>query len=78
MYETQKKGLIKIGKMWEFPLASITKEDGKTTVNPARWDHKDAAFLLRVLMEMDEARMKREPKEEGDRVNETFIVDDYK
>jgi hypothetical protein len=78
MYQTQKKGLIKIGKMWEYPLASVTKEDGKTTVNPARWDHKDAAFLLRVLIEMDEARKKREPKEEGDLVNETFSVDDYK
>jgi hypothetical protein len=60
-YQTHLRGLDKVDKMLEFPLATITKEtvEGpggeiirKTTVNPARWTFDTPARLARIMFEL--------------------------
>ena len=76
LHRIKKKIIGKVDKMFDLPLTSIIQADGKTTVKPSRWALKDAAPLLSIVLKIDEAAVS-EDGEEGNRIAEEFILDDY-
>jgi hypothetical protein len=64
-------------QMLAFPLAAFTTEDGKTTVQPARWKISDAPALIAAGCKMKEEAMQEVVGKDDERREEEWTAKDY-
>jgi hypothetical protein len=77
-YQRGQKLESKVDKMLDFPLTSIVKEDGKTTIRPARWKMRDVVPMINAASKMIAGAIQQAVGEEGSLVDEEYIISDYK
>ena len=75
-YQIGKKLENKVNKMLEFPLTTITMQDGKTTVRPARWDLRDVVAMMNTASKLIGGAIQKTMGVQGDVVDEEFIFED--
>jgi hypothetical protein len=64
-------------QMLAFPLAAITTDGGKTTVQPARWKISDAPAFIAAGSKMKEEAMQEAVGKSGEECQEQWIFEDY-
>jgi transposase len=77
-YELGQSFKNKAAKMVSFPLTSVVKEDGKTTIHAPKWTFKDAASLAKTGIRLSEEAIENALGEVGSLVPEEYITEDYK
>jgi hypothetical protein len=75
---TGEKIIDKVNKMLNFPLVSSTTKDGKTTLEPVRWNMKDAAAMSAAGYKLQEEAIREVLGGTTQRCDVRFIDVDYK
>lgn len=67
----------KAEQMLGFPLATVTNENGKTTVHPARWRLKDAAVIAAAGSRMKEEALQETVGTSDVECEEDWLIENY-